>query len=82
MVVNNETLTNLQDKIWLVIKSNSDNNLNENFLDYMSNFNYVLKKNDIIKLGRIKFLIRDLFIKEKSTEATKPIFKSYTECLY
>ena len=57
--ISNDNLTSLQDKIWNVIKSNNLNN-NTNIINnsrFLSNFQYCLRKNDIIKLGRIKFLI-------------------------
>jgi len=46
---------------------------------YMSNFYYELKKNDIIKLGRIKFVVKDMNIVDGSFGVTKEIFKPYQE---
>jgi|LauGreDrversion4_2_1035121.scaffolds.fasta_scaffold449598_1 hypothetical protein len=81
--INNDTLTNLQEKIWYVVKPNPINNNNNNATatnsQFQSNFIYVLKKNDIIKLGRIKFVIRDMNIIDKSVEKTPEIFKNYIE---
>ena len=81
--INNETLTNLQEKIWFVVKPNPiNNNNNANLVSnsqFQSNFQYVLKKNDIIKLGRIKFVIRDMNIIDKTVEQTQEIFKNYIE---
>ena len=81
--INNDTLANLQEKIWYVVKPNPINNNNNNATatnsQFQSNFIYVLKKNDIIKLGRIKFVIRDMNIIDKSVEKTPEIFKNYIE---
>jgi hypothetical protein len=81
--INNDTLTNLQEKIWYVVKPNPINNNNNNATStnsqFQSSFIYVLKKNDIIKLGRIKFVIRDMNIIDKSVEKTPEIFKNYIE---
>ena len=81
--INNDNLTSLQDKIWNVIKSNNlNNNTNiiNNNVNFQPNFQYSLKKNDIIKLGRIKFLIKDLNIIGTSNIDTGEIFKSYQDC--
>jgi hypothetical protein len=83
MPVNNQTLTDLQEKIWYVVKSNNSNacvvNTNNS---YMSNYKYVLRKNDIIKLGRIKFLIKDINIADGACLSTQQIFKPFQECEY
>jgi hypothetical protein len=79
MPINNKTLEELQDKIWYVIKNNTLNS-NPNINNcYKSNFEYVLQKNDIIKLGRIKFLIRDMNICEGSYKTSVETFKLYQE---
>jgi len=44
------------------------------------NFTTVSKKNDIIKLGRIKFLVREINIFGFNAEKTQEIFKNYKEC--
>ena len=80
--INNDTLTNLQEKIWFVVKANPINNTNaatSTNTQFQSNFEYILKKNDIIKLGRIKFVIRDMNIIDKTIEKTCEIFKNYIE---
>jgi hypothetical protein len=77
MPINNDTLQELQEKIWHVIKTNNSNN-NEN-TQYQSKFEYVLRKNDIIKLGRIKFLIRDMNIVDANYQTTDETFKLYQE---
>jgi len=81
--INNENLTDLQEKIWHVIVSkphnNTTNNVNMN-VGFVSKFHYCLKKNDIIKLGRIKFLVREINIIGGNAEKTQEIFKNYKEC--
>lgn len=72
----------MQEKIWYVVKPNPINNNNATTgmnSQFQSNYQYVLKKNDIIKLGRIKFVIRDMNIIDKSVEKTSEIFKNYIE---
>ena len=49
---------------------------------YSSNYIYELNKNDIIKLGRIKFVVKDMNIVEGSFNITKEIFKPYQEIEY
>ena len=55
--INNESLESLQEQIWYVINQKTYKNQK-----YRSNYIYELKKNDIIKLGRIKFIIKDMNI--------------------
>jgi len=81
--INNDSLTNLQDKIWHVVKSISlNNNSNSTSANNQSNFTYSLKKNDIVKLGRIKFLIRDINIVGIKSEETCEIFNNYKQCSF
>lgn len=70
----------MQEKIWHVVKSNNPNApmLNTN-KSYSSNFVYELKKNDIIKLGRIKFVVKEMNMVDGSFNVTKEIFKPYQE---
>lgn len=75
--VNNSTLTDLQEKVWYVVK-----NVNTSILaktNYFSNYQYILKKNDIIKLGRIKFVVKDLNIVDGSYTSTSQTFRPYFE---
>ena len=51
----------MNEKIYLIVRSMTNRNKIEQ---------YVLKKFDIIKLGRVKFKVKDIFIK-KIDEATK-----------
>jgi hypothetical protein len=78
MPIHNDTLQMLQDKLWHVIKHEKNNNIS----NYKSRFEYVLRKNDIIKLGRIKFLIRDLNIVNGFYETTVETFKLVEEYKY
>ena len=55
--INNESLESLQEQIWYVINQKTYKSQK-----YRSNYIYELKKNDIIKLGRIKFIIKDMNI--------------------
>ena len=57
LTINNETLESLQEQIWYVIKQKTYKTQK-----YTSNYIYELKKNDIIKLGRIKFIVKDMNI--------------------
>jgi hypothetical protein len=82
MNVNNQTLTDLQEKIWYVIKTTNSNINVNSFNGYTSNFKYELRKKDIIKLGRIKFLIKDINIAEGSYQTTQETFKPFQECEY
>jgi hypothetical protein len=77
MSINNETLQGLQDKIWHVIKSSDNTTSASNY--YKSNFEYILRKNDIVKLGRIKFLIRDINIVDGKYETSTETFKLVEE---
>jgi hypothetical protein len=47
---------------------------------YLSSYRYQLRKNDIIKLGRIKFLIKDLNIADGAYQTTQETFRPYQEC--
>ena len=74
--VNNQTLTDLQEQIWYVVESNSlTANIKPN--RFYSNFTYELKKNDIIKLGRIKYLVKEINIVGKEVQQTEETFLPY-----
>ncbi len=83
--VNNKTMQDLQDKIWHVIKSSSNlngiipNNSSSNVRKFISNFQYTLRKNDIIKLGRIKYLVKDLNIVNHNVQTSKETFDPHYE---
>ncbi len=82
--VNNKTMQDLQDKIWHVIRASNlnvnNNNNNEN--KYVSDYQYILRKNDIIKLGRIKYLVKDLNIVNHQVKASKETFNPHYESTY
>lgn len=46
---------------------------------YMSSFQYELRKNDIIKLGRIKFVIKDLNLVNGNFITTEQTFRPCLE---
>lgn len=82
--VNNKTMQDLQDKIWHVIKAsnistNNDNNISNKNNLFVSNYHYTLKKNDIIKLGRIKYLVKDLNIVNQNFESSRETFNTLYE---
>ena len=64
-----------------MVKTNNSNQsvVNSNN-SYLSSFKYQLRKNDIIKLGRIKFVIKDINIAEGSYETTQQTFRTYQDC--
>jgi len=72
-------MQDLQDKIWHVIRSSNLNNIYPNENKYVSNYQYILKKNDIIKLGRIKYLVKDLNIVNHQIEVSKETFNPHYE---
>jgi hypothetical protein len=79
--INNDTLRDLQDKIWHVVKTNNSNiSVSNTNQTYLSNFEYEIRKNDIIKLGRIKFLIKDMGIVGGSFNTTNQTFRLYQDC--
>ena len=67
--------------MWYVVKSNKPINSFGNKI-YESDFKYELQKNDIIKLGRIKFVIKEINIADGIIETTEQIFKPFRECEY
>lgn len=74
--INNETVTALQDQIWQVVKANSIT-ANSKPNRYHSNYIYELKKNDILKLGRVKFVVKDINIAGKKLEESEETFLPY-----
>ena len=63
MQTTEENISNLSNKIWYVLKSEEINNQN---LQKVNNINedYYLCKNDIIKLGRVKYSLNQISITE------------------
>ena len=81
MEVNNKTLQELQEKIWYVIKSSnkSFNNSMQKDIRFISKYQYCLRKNDIIKLGRIKYLVKDLGLVNGYSETAQETFIPHYE---
>ena len=79
--VNNKTLQELQEKIWYVIKSNNKSFNNSMHIDkrFISKYTYCLRKNDIIKLGRIKYLVKDLGLVNGYSETAQETFIPHYE---
>ena len=83
--VNNKTMQDLQEKIWHVIKASNLNSIDDNNVIssnnkmFISNFQYILKKNDIIKLGRIKYLVKDLNVVNHNIESSRETFDPHYE---
>jgi hypothetical protein len=63
-----ENINELQNKIWYIIKPETHNsNQNQNPNIHNENESFELKLNDIMKLGRIKYVITDLSLNGKLT---------------
>jgi len=83
--VNNKTMQDLQEKIWHVIKASNLNSIDDNNVIssnnkmFISNYQYILKKNDIIKLGRIKYLVKDLNVVNHNIESSRETFDPHYE---
>lgn len=62
-----QNINDLQNKIWYIIKPETSTNPNQNQNPNIQNENesFELKLNDIMKLGRIKYVITDLCLNEK-----------------
>lgn len=59
-----ENINELQNKIWYIIKpENAQPENNQNPSIKIENESFELKLNDIIKLGRVKYVITELFFK-------------------
>jgi len=81
MSKNNKTLTDLQEKIWYVVEANKiSTSIFNNKLNVSFNKNFELKRNDIIKLGRIKFLIREMNVVDGSFNTSSETFKPFLDC--
>ena len=65
--LNNENCDYLNNKIWYVIKSedpNDDDNCNEE---------YSLSENDIIKFGKIKFVVQKIYLENENDDPATPM---------
>ena len=61
--IKKEYLNNINNKLWYVIKKEGDEDESKN------NKEYYLQKNDIIKFGRVKYIVIDINIKHKDGAA-------------
>lgn len=74
--INNQTLIDLQEQVWYVVKQSDD--VQDGIMRrFYSNYEYELKENDIIKLGRIKFVVKKLSIVGHEIKTTKETFSNY-----
>ena len=94
MQVSEQNINDLQDKLWYVIKCEDQNigsqtqNLNTNntneFVTIQSKlYQYTIKLNDIIKLGRVKYAVTEIKVDDTNTERpTKKVFDLVYEATY
>ena len=75
--INNETLKGLQEQIWYVVKQNRIPKQYSN--RFYSNYEYELKINDIVKLGRIKFIVKEMNIFGQEVKSSEQIFIPYEQ---
>lgn len=61
MDFNRESLLELQEKVWRVIGQIELKGIKQK---YVTNYKYVAKKNDIIRFGRVQFVIRHLYLSQ------------------
>lgn len=77
MLPTEDNINDLQNKIWYVIKEDSDS-INDTFYD--------IKINDIIKLGRVKYAITEIKINNKflsiEKSVDKPVFSLISDYGY
>ena len=62
---NEENIQNLQNKIWYILPNENNENVKNKQTITNINKNYYLCKNDIIKLGRVKYAINEIHIPSK-----------------
>ena len=60
-----QNITNLSNKIWYVLNRDKESTNNNNHKEDNTNSDYYLCKNDIIKLGRVKYAINEIHIPDK-----------------
>lgn len=76
MLPTEENISDLQNKIWYVVKQEPVGNNPP--IQYIANDVYALKINDIIKLGRVKYAITEIKIKDRiysiDKDVEKPVF--------
>jgi hypothetical protein len=80
MLPTEDNINELQNKIWYVIKQDDTNNAN---ILVNSNELYDIKLNDIIKLGRVKYVVTEMKMDEKlvsiENDLQYPIFNLICE---
>ena len=69
-----KNITDLSNKLWYVLRSNETNQTNPVQIITNTNDDYYLRKNDIIKLGRVKYALNEIHIAERvNTEEVNDI---------
>ena len=80
MLPTESNINDLQNKIWYVIKQEDIGNSNQanNTIPTCSNEIYDIKLNDIIKLGRVKYVVTELRLNNKALsierDVVNPVF--------
>ena len=65
--LNNENISDLNNKIWYVIKSEDENDGED------CNEDYSLSENDIIKFGKVKFAVKKIHFENENDDPAKPM---------
>jgi hypothetical protein len=65
---NEENIQNLQNKIWYILPNENNENVKNKQTITNINKNYYLCKNDIIKLGRVKYAINEIHIPKRKND--------------
>jgi hypothetical protein len=84
MQPNENNINDLQNKIWYVIKQEDLNgNTNTNMTSLSTNDTYDIKINDVIKLGRVKYVITEMKLNDQfytiETSVVNPVFNLICE---
>lgn len=78
-----KNINELQNKIWFVIKHDEGNGTNNNTQNMINhNEDYYLCKNDIIKLGRVKYALNEMIIKTTEDTMKVDVESDPIECPY
>ncbi len=64
-----KNISDIQNKIWYVIKH--DDSIKEKPTDIINSSMHELKLNDIIKLGRVKYVITEVYLNDKKDDNQK-----------
>ena len=69
MLPSEKNTTDLQNKMWYVIKHDDtpSTNINNNQQSLITNFDYFINRDDIIKLGRVKYSINEIHFTKNYT---------------